>query len=44
MATKYSYEDLKDVINEIVLAFKMLGENLNVKIPMTVIKERVWIK
>lgn len=39
-----SFDEIKNIINEIVRAAKQLSDNLNVKVALMVIKERVWVK
>ncbi len=42
MSSKFSYEQLGDCLDEIVDAQRMLGENLNIKVPVAILKEKLW--
>jgi len=42
MQQKFSYEQLGDCLDEIVDASRMLSENLNIKIPIAILKEKLW--
>jgi len=39
---KYSFHQVKDIVDSIVNAARLLGENLNVKIPLTLLREKIW--
>ena len=43
-AARYSFEELESIIEQIVTATQLLGENLNVKIPVSLLRERLWVK
>lgn len=44
-ANKYSFEYLQDIYHEVVQAHKMLTENLNIKLPLLIIKEKLlWAR
>jgi len=38
----YSFEELRDLSEEIINASRLLAENLNIKIPLLIIKEKIW--
>lgn len=40
----YSFEQLNDIIRQIVNTSKLLGANLNVKIPVELLKEKIWVR
>lgn len=42
-AARYSLEKLRDALIEIVNTKKLLDANLNVKVPLMLLKEKVWI-
>lgn len=42
-AARYSLDQLRDVLAEIVNTKKMLDASLNVKIPFMLLKEKIWI-
>lgn len=42
-AARYSLEKLRDALVEIVNTKKLLDANLNVKVPLMLLKEKVWI-
>lgn len=44
LAKYYNFEQLTDIVNEIVNTLKLLEDNLNVKIPMALLKEEIWVK
>lgn len=39
----YTFDELNDLHQAIVKARKLLGENLNIKIPLMIIKEKIWL-
>ena len=41
-SSKYSFNELVELNEEILTACKLLSENLNIKIPISVIKEKLW--
>jgi len=43
-ADKYSFEELRGIQKEIISANKLLADNLNVKMALSLIKERLWSK
>ena len=43
-ADRYSFEELENIIKQIVTTTQLLGENLNVKIPVSLLRERIWVK
>lgn len=38
----YSFEELRDLSEEIINASRLLADNLNIKIPLLIIKEKIW--
>ena len=40
--SQYSFEQINEIITQIVNAMELLEENLNVKLPLNIIKERLW--
>ena len=43
-AARYSFEELENIIEQIVTTTQLLGENLNVKIPVSLLRERIWVR
>jgi len=43
-AGRYSFKELENIIEQIVTTTQLLGENLNVKIPVSLLRERIWVK
>lgn len=44
-ARRYHFEDLADIYDEVILAQKMLADNLNLKLPLLIIKEKMsWAR
>ncbi|MBF0522692.1 MAG: hypothetical protein HQL24_06510 [Candidatus Omnitrophica bacterium] len=43
-SNRYSFEELNDINRQIIEATKLLTENLNVKISLLLLKERLWEK
>lgn len=43
-AGDYSFPDIEECLAEIVRASRLWGENLNVKLPLILIKERIWAR
>jgi DNA polymerase-3 subunit delta' len=41
---RYSFEELESIIEQIVTTTQLLGDNLNVKIPVSLLRERIWVK
>lgn len=41
---KYSFENVDGIIEEVVRALALLGENLNIKIPFILLREQIWAK
>ncbi len=41
---KYSFAKVNGIIEEIVAALALLGENLNIKIPFILLKEKIWAR
>jgi DNA polymerase-3 subunit delta' len=41
---QYSVEEIKDILDDVVRTMRLLNENLNVKIPLAIIKEKLWRK
>lgn len=41
---RFTFEQLKDMYEQIVETKKMLDENLNIKIPLLILKETIWTK
>ena len=41
---RYSFEECEGILNEITKTRKALEENFNVKIPLALLKERIWKK
>lgn len=44
LAGNYTFRQLTDIVNEIVTTLKLLDDNLNVKIPLTILKEEIWVR
>jgi DNA polymerase-3 subunit delta' len=42
-AERYSVDHLRDILNTIVNAKRMLDGNLNIKVPFMVLKEKIWL-
>jgi len=42
MQQKFSYEQLGDCLDEIVDSARMLSENLNINVPIAILKEKLW--
>jgi len=41
---KYTFQELQGILDEIVKTARLLDENLNIKIPLNIIKEKLWRK
>lgn len=41
---RYSFHQIKDIIEGAVNTSRLLGENLNVKIPLTLLREKIWTR
>lgn len=41
---RYSFRQVKDIIQEAVNASRLLGENLNIKIPLILLREKIWTR
>lgn len=44
LMTGFSFEDVNRIVGEITKAIRLLKDNLNVKMSLSVIKELVWVK
>lgn len=44
LSSRVSYEQLKDCLGQTVMACRMFGDNLNVKIPLALLKEKIWVR
>ena len=44
LASRYSLEQLNEIMGTIINALRLLEENLNVKISLTLLKEKIWVK
>lgn len=44
LESEFSFEQVTRVINEIIKAIRLIKDNLNVKMSLSVIKELVWVK
>ena len=42
--SRYTFDELLDLNSEIIGMFQLLSDNLNLKIPMLIIKEKLWAK
>lgn len=40
----YSIDKINGIIEEAVLAMKFLGENLNIKVPFVLLREKIWVR
>ena len=40
----FSCAEIQEIIGEIIRAMKLLNDHLNVKIALTLIKEKIWVK
>jgi len=43
-ASRYSFEELESIVEQIVTTTQLLGENLNVKVPLSLLRERIWVR
>ncbi len=41
---KYSFEKVNGIIDQVVDALALLGENLNIKIPFILLREKIWAR
>jgi DNA polymerase-3 subunit delta' len=41
---KYTFAKIDGIIDELVRALALLGENLNIKIPFILLREKIWVK
>jgi len=41
---KYTFVKIDGIIEELVRSLELLGENLNIKIPFIVLREKIWVK
>ncbi len=41
---RYTFQEIEDILNEIVLTKRAADENFNVKVPLAIIKEKIWKK
>ncbi len=41
---KYSFEKVNGIIDEVVQALALCGENLNIKIPFILLREKIWAR
>jgi DNA polymerase-3 subunit delta' len=44
LSQRYSFEQLNDIIGQIINTSQLLGANLNVKIPLALLKEKIWVR
>lgn len=44
LSKRYSFEQLNDIIDQIINVSELLGANLNVKIPLALLKEKIWAR
>ncbi len=44
LESKYSFENVDGIIEEVVRALALLGENLNIKIPLILLREKIWAR
>lgn len=42
LQSRYSFEELEDIVREIIGTSKLLEENLNIKVALTLVKEKLW--
>ena len=43
-ARRFHFDDLAEIYDEVILAQKMLADNLNLKLPLLIIKEKMsWV-
>ncbi|HOW35133.1 MAG TPA: DNA polymerase III subunit delta' [Candidatus Omnitrophota bacterium] len=42
LQSRYSFEELEGIVREIMETSKLLEENLNIKVALTLVKERLW--
>ena len=40
---KYDFDDIRGIIQEIVNTKRLLNENLNIKIPLQLLREKIWV-
>lgn len=43
-AARYTFDEVQSIIGQIVKTTQLLGENLNVKIPVSLLRERIWVR
>ena len=41
---KYTFAKIDGILEEVVAALALLGENLNIKIPFILLREKIWVK
>ncbi|MDD3375661.1 MAG: DNA polymerase III subunit delta' [Candidatus Omnitrophica bacterium] len=41
---RYCFEEIEEVLNDIVVTQKAIDENFNIKVPLAIIKEKIWKK
>lgn len=44
IAPRYSFKQLVECFQEIVMACRLWGDNLNIKLPLTLIQEKIWVR
>ncbi len=44
LESRYSFRQLEDIVEGVVDASRLLGENLNIKIPLTLLREKIWVR
>ncbi len=44
LVSQYSFNQLKEIVEGIVDTSRMLGENLNIKIPLILLREKIWTR
>ena len=41
---KYCFKEMEEILNDIIMTQKAVDENFNVKVPLAIIKEKIWRK
>jgi len=44
VASILSYEEINEILQQIIKVYQLLNENLNVKIALILLKEKIWVK
>ena len=44
LVSQYSFNQLNEIVEGIVDTSRMLGENLNIKIPLILLREKIWTR